>query len=73
MIHKRASDTRKGTYFRCNRMIRENGKWFFLTREGTVEGPYINEQDAHSHLAAYIKLMKTKSLGVGEKFSLLPM
>jgi Domain of unknown function (DUF6316) len=73
MIHKRASDTREGTYFRSNRMIRENGKWFFLTRESTVEGPYETEHEAQTYLSDYIKRMKSINLAAGEKFTLQPM
>ena len=36
-----------------------------MTREGTMEGPFGSEQEAHNHLETYIKLMKSRALDGG--------
>ena len=73
MTKKRKEDVREATHFRSDRIVRENDTWFFLTREGTMEGPYGSEADAYKHLDTYVKLMKTRALEGTEKFTLIPM
>jgi uncharacterized protein YdcH (DUF465 family) len=36
-------------------MVKEGEKWFFYTREGTTEGPFDSEIEAHNQLDRYIK------------------
>lgn len=43
-------------WFRSDRMREEDGKWYFRTREGTVEGPYDDKAKAADQLDSYIKL-----------------
>jgi len=52
----RAGEPNK-SYFRCDRFAQVNGSWFFSTREGPVEGPFVTRQDAESALKRYIKLL----------------
>ena len=60
MSSKRANDPNGSqTWFRSDRLVRENGKWFFLTREGTVEGPYDSELEANQHLETYASVMSS--------------
>ena len=40
-------------------MITENGKWFFFTREGTIEGPFDDALDAEIQLEQYIKVVNS--------------
>jgi len=35
-------------------MFEESGKWFFFTREKTIEGPYHSRSDADNGLEFYI-------------------
>ncbi|MEH6584253.1 MAG: DUF6316 family protein [Halioglobus sp.] len=42
------------SWFRSDRMIEEAGKWFFQTREGSIEGPFGTQSDAVCSLEAYI-------------------
>ncbi len=44
------------TRFRTDRMVQDNGCWFFLTREKTVEGPFDCRADAVDQLEVYIGL-----------------
>ena len=47
------------TRFRTDRIINDNGKWYFLTREGSVEGPFECQADANDHLAVYIRVAQS--------------
>jgi len=44
------------TRFRTDRMVQDGGRWFFLTRERTIEGPFDCRADAIDQLEVYIKL-----------------
>ncbi len=44
------------TRFRTDRMVEDGGRWFFLTREQTIEGPFDCRADAMDQLEVYIKL-----------------
>ena len=48
-------------WFRSDRMSENGGKWFFCTREGTIEGPFDSQMDARSGLDVYIN---TVNLGL---------
>jgi hypothetical protein len=42
-------------------MFEEGGGWFFFTREGTIEGPFINQKQADIGLEIYISSVCTLS------------
>ena len=59
MIINRTGGFRGGdspSWSRSDRLREESGKWYFRTREGTVEGPYADRGNAESELDTYIKL-----------------
>jgi len=37
-------------------MVEDGGRWFFLTREKTIEGPFDCRADAIEQLEVYIQL-----------------
>ena len=47
-------------WFHTDRMINENGQWYFATREGTIEGPFSSEVRASEALEAYIGMLDMK-------------
>ncbi len=55
----RKSDIGTQSHFRSNRFIEEEGKWFFYTREGTLEGPYGSKAGAVSRLDNYIRIVES--------------
>ena len=58
MASKRVDDPNGGrSWFRSDRLVREGNKWFFLTREGTVEGPFDTRAEAFDRLEVYAKVM----------------
>jgi len=52
---KRAGDGGTRKHFRADRFSVSNGKFYFTTREGTLEGPYANREEAERELALYIR------------------
>lgn len=57
MASRRKNDSPDGrTYFRSDRIVRDGGKWYFMTRERTVEGPFESRLDAVQRLETYIRL-----------------
>jgi hypothetical protein len=57
MADKRESDSESCSRFRTDRFFIENREWFFLTREGTMEGPFERKIDAENSLENYLKVM----------------
>lgn len=51
----RSSDGEDRTRFRSDRITCENGRFFFSTREGTLEGPYLSREQAEVAAALYIR------------------
>ena len=52
---RRAGEEQKRKHFRADRFSVSNGKYFFTTREGTLEGPFGNRAEAERELALYIR------------------
>ena len=52
-------DVRSGealkTWFRSERFLCVNEKWYFVTREFTQEGPFDNREEAQLELNLYIR------------------
>ena len=63
MKRRRVQDSQSKTFFRTNRMIRENGEWFFTTREGSIHGPFHNRSEAERALVDYVKIMRAQKAG----------
>jgi hypothetical protein len=59
-------------FFRTNRMFREDGSWYFRTREEHTVGPFRDELAASTQLEIYIRLVKAGLLRVGKDQSLVP-
>jgi Domain of unknown function (DUF6316) len=70
MTDKRKTDVLPQTRFRSGRFFKNEGKWFFNTREGTMEGPYEELAGAESRLKEYIKIMNS---GFMPKYSTLKL
>ena len=50
------------TQFRTERVVHDNNSWYFLTREGTVEGPFDSKRDAQEHLEVYVRIAESNML-----------
>ena len=62
---KKESNIRTGeddkTHFRSDRVVVMNGRYFFMTRENTQEGPFDSRLDAERELNLYIRHMNDPS------------
>ncbi len=59
---QRNDDNNSKVHFRTDRVFEANGHWYFLTREGTIEGPYGDELEANRQIELYIQLMNSGML-----------
>ncbi len=50
---RRRTDTEDRTYFRCDRFYRQDGGWYFCTREGD-QGPFVSKAQADAALHTYL-------------------
>ena len=57
MTDYRKGDLEPYTKFRFSRFIKDVGEWYFLTREGTMEGPFKLRFEAVNKLEFYIKAL----------------
>ena len=69
---RRKDDAAGYTRFRSERFTRQHGKWYFFTREGTVEGPFDYRRAAEIRLEQYIKVMSSGLLEPDCALSILP-
>ena len=63
----RDKDQETKTFFRSDRFFCEGGKWYFTTRENTIEGPYDSRADAEQELMLYLRQMNERA-----KFGIKP-
>ena len=61
MFGQRTVDPQPGTHYRSSRVSAVNGQYFFATREGTLEGPYLTRVDAERNIDQYIRRMQEAS------------
>ena len=55
-IRRKDDDPNGRSRFRTDRLLEDGGNWYFLTREGTVAGPFECKVDAAEQLEVYIRL-----------------
>jgi hypothetical protein len=65
-MSNRQGETTK-TYFRSDRFFVEGGKWYFTTRENSIEGPFDSKEDAEQELMLYVRRLEER-----QKFGLKP-
>lgn len=46
-------------FFRSERILQVNQDWFFLTRGGQQEGPFVSQAEAQQYLQMFLSLSKT--------------
>ena len=74
MAERRSSDALGvKSLFRSNRMPQQAGKWYFETREGSLEGPFDTELDAAVGLDDYVKIMSSGLLEDDSELTLQPL
>ena len=53
-------DAQPSRYRTASRVFADKGMWYFETREGKVEGPYIDKDQAKSAMDNYVRVMSSK-------------
>lgn len=66
-MESRDADDQKKTWFRSQRFFNEGTKWYFTTRENTVEGPYDSRDEAEQELMMYLRDVRER-----ENFGMKP-
>jgi hypothetical protein len=69
---KRSEDKITHARFRSDRMFQDGNRWFFFTRECTVEGPFSSRIQTINQLDLYIKAMHSGLLKPEKNLSLKP-
>ena len=72
MTAKRRDDPNLQSHFRSDRVFENDGKWFFDTRENTVEGPFEDQLEATRQGMKYIERMTPGLQLTAEELSLEP-
>jgi len=67
---QRKDDIEKQARFRTDRMVKDNGKWYFCARESTIQGPFDDQLEANSQLERYID---ASASGLAGELSLEPL
>ena len=73
MTDDRKSDKESRAWFRSSRFFKQQSKWFFYTREGTMEGPFAELQDAENRLTEYINIMNSGFMPDDSELNLEPL
>lgn len=58
-MNARVGDMSK-RFVRAGRLQESGGRWYYLTREGTIEGPFGSREAAQNSLDAYIQFASSK-------------
>ena len=73
MDDRRSDDREAYSKFRPSRFVKDGGKWYFSTREGSMEGPFELKTDAENRLLSYIKVMASGFMPRDSKLSIEPL
>ena len=73
MKEGRKTDAVLRSWFRSGRFFKDGGKWYFNTREGTVEGPFEERTEGETRLIEYIRIMNSGFMPKDSKLALDPL
>lgn len=59
MSAKRKGEEDQNPRFRTGRFVHNDEKWYYQTREGTMEGPFRTQPEAEEHLRSYVNLLNS--------------
>lgn len=71
-IAKRSSDPQPVPCFRTERLYSVGLNWYFMTREGTEEGPFDTREEALLRLERYLMVMNSGLLSPECELSVVP-
>jgi hypothetical protein len=73
MANQRKTDKQAATKYRTSRFMKEGEKWYFSTREGTMEGPFTFKHEAEERLENYKKVMSSGFIPLHSKLAVQPL
>ncbi len=73
MHSHRRTDKEATTKYRTGRYYKDGEKWYFYTREGTMEGPFAFKQEAEERLENYKKIMASGFIPPDSNLSIQPL
>jgi hypothetical protein len=73
MTQNRKDDREDRAWFSSDRFFKDNDKWYFNTREGTMEGPFQYRMEAEYRLAEYIKIMNSGFMPTDSELKVEPL
>jgi hypothetical protein len=73
MTDKRKDDEQAHSQYRPDRLFKDGGKWYFQTREGTMEGPFEERHAAEAKLDQYKGIMTSGWISSESELSLEPL
>jgi hypothetical protein len=73
MPSHRKTDKEPATKYRTSRYYKRGEKWYFYTREGTMEGPFAFKQEAEDRLENYKKIMVSGFIPLDSNLSIQPL
>ena len=68
MSPHRKDDSDQKSHFQTERLVEDDGLWYFCTREGTLQGPFNDRMEAQVKLDHYIRLKKSHLDGELDEF-----
>ena len=57
MTRRKTDSPQSGSTLRTERMFESGGRWYFYTREGSMEGPFETMLDAKDRLNVYLEIL----------------
>lgn len=67
---RRTDPANGGSRYRSERLQQDRGRWYFSTREGTLEGPYDDRLSAREAMERYVAVMSLQLIEPESKLSL---
>ncbi len=71
MTRRKTDSLQSGSKFRTERMVENGGRWYFYTREGSMEGPFETRMDAQERLHVYLEILNLKLLSDDSELQLM--
>jgi hypothetical protein len=71
MTARKTDSPQNGSNFRTERMVKNDGQWYFYTREKSMEGPFETKLDAQERLDVYLQILNLNLLSDPSELQLL--
>ena len=73
MSEFRKGDVQSYSKYRSSRYYKDSGKWYFYTREATIEGPFEHRWEAEENLETYVRILNSGFYATAHELTLEPI